>query len=406
MSRAWHYSAIDAEGHRRRGWARAAAEPELERLLAGQGLGLLRARRVWAAWLVGPCRAGRARPVGAARLLDLLFHLEHLLRAGVPMFEALDDLAANLDTPAQRASAARLREAVGSGASLSAAMEAQPAVYGALVPAVVRAGELSGRLEALLQALREGLKWQHEQAARARRLLLYPLAMTVFLAAILAVLMAWLVPELSRFLTLTGAELPWHSRALFALAGWLGGQAWLLPLLPLLLLLLRAALRAHPACALATDRVLLALPLAGPLQLHAALSRFIQCLALLYEAGLTLPECLDSAAGVLGNRALRAAVGEAGGHIARGAQLSTAFEAAGLFPDRVVRMLRLGESTGTLGVSLRELAAFHARRLEQGVSRLQGLAGPLSSLLVGGLLGWIMLSVLGPVYELLAGLGF
>lgn len=393
--RQWRYRALAPDGGLRQGRLAALDLAELEGRLGGLGLELL------AAW---PERFSRPQGrVPRQALAGFCFQLEHLLGAGIPVLQALQDLRDGGLHPGLREASGALAAAIAAGRPLSAAMAEFPKLFDPVFVALAQAGEVSGRLGEVLQELVRELNWQEEQARQARRVLTYPLLVLGVMLAVLGFLLTWLVPELLRFIQSMQAELPWHTRALLGLSeACRTGGPWALALTAAALALAAAAARLSPSAARRLDAWLLRVPVLGPLRHKLMLARFARTLALLYESGIPVPEGLRLAGAVVPNRALRAALAEAGRRIDQGAGLGAAFAGSALFPPLVERMLRVGETTGVLDTALLNAAEFLRREVQHTVERLQNLAGPVLTASLGAVLGWVMLAVLGPVYELVA----
>ena len=396
------YRAIDADGRRVRGQIDATGLADLEARLGRLGLDLVSGAPRRPGGLDLGLRLGADRPLPRRELIDLCFHLEQLYRAGVPLQDGLGDLRDTLEQPRGRQAAAALAEAVAGGQSLSQAMAAQGRTFPSLAVNLVGAGEASGRLAEVLASLGETLKWEDELAAHTRHALTYPAFVAVVVLAATAFLMVYLVPQLKQFVRGMGQALPLQTRALFAVSDLLA-RHWpaLLFLSPLLLALATALWRTSPRLRLAADGALLRLPLIGGLLLKLALSRFAATFALLYGAGIPVLEGLGITRNVVGNRAVRQALARAEAHIAQGSGIAVAFAHTGLFPPLVLRMLRIGEQTGGLDRALANVGYFYTRDVRDGAARLQSLVEPALTLILGALLGWVMLAVLGPVYDTL-----
>ena len=121
----------------------------------------------------------------------------------------------------------------------------------------------------------------------------------------------------------------------------------------------------------------------------------------MYGAGIPVLDSLKVSEDIVGNRALGNAIERAGRQIADGASLSGGFESAGVFPPLVLRMLRVGESTGALEDAMRQVGYFYSRDVRESVDRLQSLIEPTMTLFLGAILAWVMFSVLGPIYDLI-----
>lgn len=389
----YDYRAVDAQGRIVRGELEAAGAADLERRLAGMGLDLLRARRAAAGF-------GRTRRVPPRELIVFTRQLQQLVRAGVPLADAIGDLRDALAPGRLKDVLAAVADALASGSRFSQALDEHPAVFGEVYRALVRVGEHSGTLDRVLAELAAMLEWQAALAVKAKRVLTYPAFLFVVVVVVIGFLMVYLVPRLQPFLALAGSELPGHTRALIALAEFFTAHGWWLPAVPLAAgLALGLLRRRHPPLARRLDGAVLRLPLFGPLLQRIALARFCNAFALMYGAGLTVLDALDIGGGLLGNRALAGAVAEARERIAEGAGIAEAFAAAGVFPPLVVRMLRVGETTGDLTPALLNVAAFLSEEVDATIGRLEPALMPALTVLLGGLVAWIMLSIMGPVYD-------
>ena len=394
------YKAMDEGGRRRTGRIEAANAADLEARLARLGLDLISFREA---------RAGRAIGRGRVRRGDLVgfcFHMEQLLTAGVPVIEGLETLRDSAGNPRLREVLAAMVESVEGGETLSGAMREHPAVFGAVFVNLVRAGEVSGRVGEILGSLNEHLKWQNEQLALARRLLTYPAIAGTVVMLVVFFLMAHLVPQLVSFIEGMGRELPAHTRALILVSDGFVAYWYLVLAAPIaVFVLVRAVCRISPATARTMDDWKLRVWVVGPIMKKIILARFAGSFALLYASGITVLECIRICEGLAGNRAIEDATRRAGARIAEGAGISAGFEATGLFSPLVLRMLRLGESTGGLDAALLNVSRYYNQGVSESMEQLQAMLGPAITLILGAILFWVIFSVLGPIYDLVTGLG-
>ena len=394
------YKAVDAQGRRLGGEIEAANAAGLETRLARLGLDLVAFREV---------KAGRAIGRGRVRRGDLVgfcFHMEQLTTAGVPVLEGLATLRDSAGNPRLREVLADMVVSVEGGATLSGAMREHPRVFEAVFVNLVEAGELSGRVGEILGSLNEHLKWQNEQMALMRRLLTYPAIAGTVVMLVVFFLMTHLVPQLVSFIEGMGQELPAHTRALILVSDVFVAYWYLVLAGPVAaFLLLRALCRASPATARAVDAFKLRIWLVGPIMKRILLARFAGSFALLYASGITVLECIRICEGIAGNRAVEDATRRAGRKIAEGAGISAGFEATGLFSPLVLRMLRLGESTGGLDTALLNVSRYYNRGVTESMEQLQAMIGPAITVVLGAILFWVIFSVLGPIYDLIATIG-
>ena len=320
--------------------------------------------------------------------------------------EGLQDLRDSSDHPLLRSTLSGLLHAIQNGQSLSQAMQAHPAVFSATQISLVQAGEVSGELPLVFAHLTEDLKWQDDMTAQTRSALLYPALLLLVIVAVLLFLLLYLVPQLATFIRNMGRELPLQTRILLGLSDFLRqGGGWLLPLFMVLPVPLWHGLRRNPRLRERLDHGLLHCWGLGGILQKILLARLTHSFALLYRAGVSVLDSLALLPGVVGNLALAGGVQQAAQAIANGQPLSASFAQTGMFPPLVIRMLKVGESTGALDEALLNVSQFSQREARQAIQRWQSMLEPAMTLLLGTILGWVMLAVLGPVYDLIAGMG-
>lgn len=393
----FRYQAVDREGRMHRGRLAASAPDEVAQRLLAQGLELLSLRRDYLRLPGGGPRIPRAE------LINFCFQLEQLCRAGVPLLDGLADLRDSLDHAAFRTLIQRVVADIAGGLALSQALAAHPRVFNPVFTHLIEAGERSGRLPEILAELTDNLRWEDELVAHARSVLIYPAFVSAVVVGASLFLALFLLPKFEQFVRALGQDLPWITRQLLH-----GGRLlaeYGLPLLGLgTLLLLLASLRwpTRPALRHLIDRVQLRLPLIGPVLGKIILARFSSTFALLYGAGIPVLEAVRSTQGIVGNALIRQGLAQVEQAVASGHHLTGAFRDTGLFPPLVIRMLHIGEQTGALDTALRNVGYFYHRDVRESVRRLQSLIEPLLTLLLGALLGGLLLSLFGPIYDVVS----
>ncbi|MGE0485210.1 MAG: type II secretion system F family protein [Gammaproteobacteria bacterium] len=398
---AYRYKAVNAQGRVLQGRIDAVNPADLETRLSRLGLDLVNYRELKRHKNV------TGRGIQRVDLITFCFHLEHLVRAGVPILEGLADLRDTIDNKRLREVTGAMIESIEGGKNLSQAMSDFPAVFPAVFVSLIRAGEESGQLNLVLGKIIENLKWQDEQAAVTKKLLLYPAIVTVVVIAVMFFLMLYVVPQLISFLSTMGQELPLQTKALIATSAFMTRFWYVMMLGPVFAIAgLVTAYRTNPKFAERADDWLLHLPLLGPVMKKLIVTRVCQVFSIMYSSGITVLECIRNAESVAGNRAVATAMRTAGRQIADGGGISRSFAATGLFPPLVIRMLRVGENTGALEEALDNVSYFYARDVAESVARLQAMIMPAITMVLGALLFWIMASVLGPIYDLFTQIDF
>ncbi|MBI4986001.1 MAG: type II secretion system F family protein [Rhodocyclales bacterium] len=387
------YRAVNAAGRISAGRLMANNAADLEARLKRMALDFIDGRPL-------PQRGRRGGRVPRRVLINFCFHLEQLTAAGVPLIDGLADLRDSTTHPPFRALLAGMVESIEGGRTLSQAMAEQPRAFNRVMVSLVRAGEDSGKLPEVLASLAATLKWQDELAAHTRKLALYPAFLGAMLLALFAFMMIYLVPKLVGFMKSMGQQLPWQTELLIAVSDFCVGYWPLLVAAPVVIVAAsRYAIRRHPRARYAYDRALLRLPLVGAILRKIILARFAGTFAMMYGAGISILDAIRATESVVGNRVIAAGLQQAGRTIAEGASVSAAFQSVDLFPPLVIRMLRVGENTGALDRALTNVGYFYGRDVRESVERVQALLEPVLTVVIGILMGWIMLSVLGPIYD-------
>ena len=340
-------------------------------------------------------------------LINFCFHLEQLASAGVPVLEGLMDLRESIENPRFREVVSGVLEAIEGGKNLSSALAEFPEVFGKVFVSLVRSGEQTGKLPAVMKSLTETLKWEDELAAQTKKLMLYPAFVGSIVLLVTFFLMIYLVPQMTGFIRNMGQDIPLQTRILIGVSNFFVNYWWAVILAPFAAWgALKFAIYRNPALEFAIDHYKLKVPLVGPILRKIILSRFASSFAMMYSSGITVLDAIRSCEEIVGNKPIEQALKTAGQQIAEGKNLTAAFQDLNIFPPLVIRMLRIGEGTGALDTSLLNVAYFYNREVRESIGRVQAMIEPAMTIVLGVLLGWVMLSVLGPVYDSISKMKF
>src|SRR3954463_4202690 len=396
------YKAVDVNGKNVLGRVEAVNLFDLEQRLARMGLDLI----------TGAPSAQRSRLIAGRRiprqdLINFCFHLEQLASAGVPVIEGLVDLRESVDNPRFREVVSGLIESIEGGRNLSQALGEFPEVFSKVFVSLVRAGEQTGKLADVLKSLSDSLKWEDELAAQTKKLLMYPAFVGSIVLLVTFFLMIYLVPQMAGFIRNMGQAVPLQTRILLQVSAIFVDYWWAILAAPFVAWgAIALAVRRNPGLQYALDRYKITFPLIGPILRKIILSRFASSFAMMYASGITVLDAIRSCEEIMGNRPLEAALKSAGQQIAEGKNLTAAFQDLGVFPPLVIRMLRIGENTGPLDPSLLNVASFYNREVREAIGKVQAMIEPVMTIILGALLGWVMISVLGPVYDSISKMKF
>ena len=396
------YKAIDSRGKSVVGRVEAVNLFDLEQRLARMDLDLVS----------GAPTSQRTRLVGGGRiarqdLINFCFHLEQLANAGVPVIEGLVDLRESVENARFREVVSGLIESIEGGRSLSQALGEFPEVFSKVFVSLIRSGEQTGKLGEVLKSLTESLKWEDELHSQTKKLMMYPAFVGSAVLLVTLFLMVYLVPQMAGFIRNMGQELPLQTVLLIHVSNFFVNYWWAVLAAPFVVWFgLHYAVRRSPAVEYAVDAYKLRAPMLGPILRKIILSRFASSFAMMYSSGITVLDAIRSCEEIVGNKPLENALRTVGQQIAEGKNMTVAFQDAALFPPLVVRMLRIGENTGALDTALLNVSYFYNREVREAIGKVQALIEPVLTVVLGLILGWVMLSVLGPVYDSISKMKF
>jgi type IV pilus assembly protein PilC len=391
------YKAVDTRGKAMLGQIDAVNIVDLEMRLKRMGLDLVRG---------GPARHGgsllRSGSIKRPELINFCFHMEQLTGAGVPLVESLIDLRDSMENARFREVISGVLESIQGGQRMSQALAQYQQIFNPVFTSLVRAGEDTGKLPEVLRSLVESLKWEDELAEHMKKLVMYPAFVGSIVLMVTFFLMIYLVPQMVGFIRNMGQQIPLQTRVLLEVSAFFVNYWWAVLAAPAILVVgVKLAARANPVVRYQLDRLKLSLPVAGEILRKIILSRFASVFALMYSSGITILDAIRSSEETAGNLVIQEGLKLAGERIGEGKNVTAAFQEVGLFPPLVVRMLRVGESTGALDKALLNVSYFYNREVRESISKIQVMIEPALTVLLGAILGWVMLSVLGPIYDVI-----
>lgn len=391
------YRAVDQQGHTSRGSLSAANEVDLELRLRRMGLDLITLRQM-------DSRASSFARGAASRrdLITFCFHMEQISRAGIPILDGVRDLRDSMDNPRFRDILTALLEDMEGGKLMSQALAAHPAVFDVVIVNLVKAGEQTGLMREVFENLGASLKRQDELAAQTKRLLIYPTLVLSMVGIIILLLLLFLVPQIAELIKNMGIALPLQTRILLWLSETLRNWWPLFLILPVAIgSALVFALRTSERARFIADDVKLRLPVIGPILHKISLARFTNFFALMYRSGITILDALRAGEDIAANRVIADAIRRAGARIGNGEGLTESFQSLSVFPPLVIRMLRVGETTGALDDALENVSYFYTREVSDSVEKSLKILEPALTVLLGLVMAVIVGSVLLPMYDVL-----
>ncbi len=325
--------------------------------------------------------------------------LSTLVGAGVPLVTALGAVAEQSENTKLKSEFVRVRDRVNEGASLADAMS-QGSVFSELYTSMVRAGEAGGALERILERLANYLEGQVRLRNKVSAILVYPLFMLTFTGVIVAVLVSFVLPQITELLDSLDQDLPFYTVAIIEGSDFVRRFWWLVGLVLVAVGLgVRAFIQTDRGRRL-WDRLVLRMPVAGRVARVIAVARFSRTLATLLSGGIPIVRAMDVARDVSGNVVLGEAIDDARVSITEGASIAGPLRQSGQFPPMVTQMIEVGEQSGQLEAMLDKVAETYDEEVETTVSRLTALLEPVLILVMVGLVLFIIMATLQPVMKL------
>jgi general secretion pathway protein F len=286
------------------------------------------------------------------------------------------------------------------GANFTTALAAYPRLFSPLYVNMVRAGETSGTLEIVLERLAEISERQQELKTRIRAALAYPLFMSLIGTVVLFLLMIFIVPNITSIFADMNQTLPAPTRFLIAVSAFFKHYWWLMAAAVAVAAVILRRLEKTDRGEYLFHRFTLRLPMIGMLIRKLAVARFARTLGSLLENGVPLLNSLDIVRNITGNRLIAEAIESAAVEVGRGQPLARSLEPDGVFPDLSIQMIQVGEQSGNLEEMLKKIADVYETEVESRVLAMTSLLEPVMILVMGVVVGFIVLSICLPIFEM------
>lgn len=403
---AYAYTGLTAKGKSIKGVATADNLASLKANLKREGVFLTTVTESTNAAVAQAKAGGGGREIDLSGLFDRVQPklvaattrlLATLLHAGVTLPESLKALTDQVESPRFKAILSDIAVRVNEGSSFAESLAKYPKVFPQLYVNMVRAGEASGALETVLYRLSEFMEKQLEIRGRVSKALMYPIVLAILGAVIVTVLMVGIVPKITGMFEDMQAELPWNTRLLVFMSNFMANFWWLIVLSIVGGVWFFRRWRATAAGRWIGDRMVLATPVLQDLVRKIAIARFARTLSTLLAAGVQLLAALDIVRTLLGNSVLEKVVSDARDNIREGEGIAAALKHSGEFPSLVTHMIAVGERSGQLEQMLSDLADAYDRETTTTIERFTALLEPLTIVLMGGAVGFVIYSIMRPI---------
>lgn len=342
----------------------------------------------------------RRRSVGLPELALLTRRLATLIGASMPLFEAISTLMEQERPGELRSILSRVKERLAEGRGLAAALASESELFSESYISMVAAGEASGALDLVLERLADFLEGQESVRSKVTTALAYPILMAIVGGGVMLFLLAFVIPKITGVFADNKAALPFITIVLLKISTVVRKGWWALAALVAALGFIYRRLIKREEFRLKRDTLLLKLPGLGTLLQKLILARFAKILGLLLTSGVPVIKAMEITGEAVVNRAYRTFLGEARGDLMEGGKLSATLAKSALFPPLLIHMVGIGEQSGTLEKMLEKVGNAFEKEFDTGTTRFMALLEPILVLAMGLSVGFVVVAVLLPIFEL------
>lgn len=349
---------------------------------------------------------GRRGTVPVKDLSLMTRQLATLIKANVPLVEALTAVSEQVENPLLSEALADCKNMVNEGLSLHKAFAKYPAIFTPIFLSMAEAGEMSGTLDVILIRLAEFTESQAELRQRIQSAMTYPIIMLVVITLVIFGLFTKVLPEiLAVFESFPDMTLPWYTQMISSLSQIFLNNWYFFAGFIIISVILFFNWKNSTEGRKSWDTISLKLPLAGEIIRMVAISRFTRTLATLLNGGVPMLNALDIVRNVVDNHAIAIAIDDAKSNISEGESIAGPLKKSGHFPPLVVHMVNIGEKTGDLENMLTLVADAYDFQVKSKVDTITTILNPLMTLLIGIVIFVIVLSIIVPMFDLTSKLG-
>lgn len=335
-------------------------------------------------------------------------HLAVMIKSGITLSEALDNLSEGAKTPSLKKVVSELNKKINNGATFTRALEKYPLIFDDFYRGIIKVGESTGNLDGSLNYLAQQLSQDYSTEKKVRGALLYPSLVIIVSLILFAFVSLYILPQLVDFFNAFNTELPASTRFLLAVATFMKQSGILVFTLLGIVIFIGLILIRLPLFKPGFHRLVLRLPLFGGLLRERELARFSRNLGTLIKSGLPVFEALKITAESQTNLAYRRGISSLSSNLEKGENIGKILKKPSfefLFPRLVGDMVSVGEKTGTIEESLLYVAEYYDQDIEESARNLTNILEPVILIIIGLMVGFLALSIISPIYQLTGSIG-
>lgn len=325
-----------------------------------------------------------------------------MIDAGLPLVQALEILSTQVENKLLAKTISAIKADVEAGATYADALRKHPRVFSELYANMVAAGESGGILDTILNRLAAYIEKAMKLKKRVKGALVYPIVVSTIAVFVIAVIMIFVVPTFSKMFTSMGGTLPLPTLIVIKISNFLAGIGGLILFFSIVAFSIAfSQFRRTEGGKMATDKLILKLPIFGVLLRKVAVAKFTRTLGTLVSSGVPILDGLEITAKTAGNKVIEYAVREVRTAVSEGKTLAEPLMKSKVFPPMVTHMISVGESTGALDTMLGKIADFYDDEVDNAVANLTAMMEPMLMVFLGGSVGFIVVAMYLPIFKLI-----
>ncbi|MDT0595478.1 type II secretion system F family protein [Glaciecola petra] len=396
----YNYKAVDQNGKQHSASCYALDETSLEGELKEKGY-----------WLIDATKTKKNRKntkvkVTRPMLIEFCISMSAMLGSGIGIVEAIQSVLEESDNEGFQTVLRDIADNITAGNTLVSALEQYPSVFPEQMCNLINAAEYSGNLVEAFKEISDYLQWTESLVKDVKQVSLYPTIVLIVVGIFILVLFTFVVPKFTELLMSVNVPLPLITQVVIGISDTVQAYWYLFLLMPFCLFKCsQFCIRRFSHLALFADRVKLKLPIFGEVIKMLCLSRFTHNMAILTRSGIPILQSLSLCRNLVGNRVISDAILEAQSAVNQGRTMTEVFKSYAVFPPTLLRMMVIGEETGSLERSLNHISDRYDDEIPRKIKKIMGIMEPMIMVMLIGIVGTVVVAIFMPLMSLMGSVG-
>ena len=396
----YEYVARDLAGKQKNGVAQAANSNEVLNQLREQGLTPISVKEVTKKGAKKVRHKGRRKSIKSADLAALCWQLSTMLEGGIPITTALDIIGEDTDNAQLQSILKQISEKVKKGQPVSECIAEYPKVFNRLSCAMILAGETGGNIAKAIGKLAEYFENRDKLAKKVKGAMAYPIFVLIFIIIIVIFIMAFIVPRFRKIFDQIGGTLPAFTRGFMGFYDFLHYNLLYIIGFVIIMIVLTSLFSRTKKGHYLFSKLSLTIPLFGKILSQAFVATFCRTTSTLLSSGVSVLEAFNILTGMTDNDIIKTAITQTRENIVGGSNISLSMSSAGFFPNMVIKMIQVGEESGSMPEVLEKTSEHYERKVDTTVTTLLSLLEPIMIISVGAVVSVVVIALYLPIFTM------